>query len=166
MGVYIPGMEMPKGCAFCKISRRNGKKMICPFIWQREWDLHDPMSADHRLDGCPLVPVPEHGDLIDRNETVKTLAHDYAYAAADMVRDEIPTIIPASKEEEERKPMTNYDRLISKIPEELAFELAVNGCPPIYPECLAKKDPEGHSNCVKCWLDWLKSPVEVDNGVH
>ncbi len=63
-GIYIH-MEMPKGCAFCKISRRNGKKMICPFIWKCEWDIHDPMSADHRLDDCPLVPVPEHGRLLN-----------------------------------------------------------------------------------------------------
>ena len=58
-GIYIPGMEMPRGCASCKISRRNGKKMICPFIWKCEWDIHDPMSADHRLDGCPLVPAAD-----------------------------------------------------------------------------------------------------------
>ena len=63
-GIYIPGMEMPKGCAFCKISRRNSKKMICPFIWKCEWDIHDPMSADHRLDDCPLIPVPDHGLLL------------------------------------------------------------------------------------------------------
>ena len=55
---------------------------------------------------------------------------------------------------------TNYDRLIAMNLDELAFELAVNGCPTIYPKCPAKKDPEGHSNCVKYWLDWLKSPVE------
>lgn len=73
MSVYIPGMEMPRGCASCKISRRNGKKMICPFIWKCEWDIHDPMSADHRLDGCPLVPVPNHGDLIDRDKLEKDI---------------------------------------------------------------------------------------------
>lgn len=73
MSVLINGMEMPKGCASCKISRRNGKKMICPFIWKCEWDIHDPMSADHRLDGCPLVPVPPHGDLIDRDELEKDI---------------------------------------------------------------------------------------------
>ena len=62
MSVYIKGMEMPKGCTFCKISRRNGKKMVCPLCFGRgEWDIRDPMSADHRLDDCPLIPVPDHG---------------------------------------------------------------------------------------------------------
>ena len=64
MGVYIKGMEMPTNCAFCRIKRRNGKKMVCPLCGE-EWDVHDPMSADHRLDNCPLVPVPAHGRLID-----------------------------------------------------------------------------------------------------
>ena len=60
-GIYLPGMEIPKGCAFC------------PFIWKCEWDIHDPMSADHRLDGCPLIPVPDHGDLIDRDKLEKDI---------------------------------------------------------------------------------------------
>ena len=64
MGVYIKDIEMPISCAFCKLKRRNGKKMVCPLL-NEEWDIHDPMSADHRLDICPLVPVPPHGRLID-----------------------------------------------------------------------------------------------------
>jgi len=73
MSVYIKNMEMPRGCASCKISRRNGKKMICPFIWKCEWDIHDPMSAGHRLDGCPLLPVPPHGRLIDADALIEDL---------------------------------------------------------------------------------------------
>ena len=64
MGVYIKGMEMPKGCAFCRIGKRNWKKMVCP-LCDEEWDIHDPMSADHRLDNCPLATVPPHERLID-----------------------------------------------------------------------------------------------------
>ena len=109
-GIYIPGMEMPKGCAYCKISRRNGKKMICPFIWKCEWDIRDPMSADHRLDGCPLVPVPPHGRLIDADALLKQLeeganqsigqAH-YTYSFASAYVRNAPTIIPAEEEGEE-----------------------------------------------------------------
>lgn len=104
-GIYIPGMEMPKGCAFCKISRRNSKKMICPFIWKCEWDIHDPMSADHRLDGCPLIPVPEHGRLIDADALCKTLRslaeNEYTPEVfANWIENHIDTIIPASKEGE------------------------------------------------------------------
>ena len=80
MSILINGMEMPKGCASCKISRRNSKKMICPFIWKCEWDIHDPMSADHRLDGCPLVPVPEHGRLIDADVLFDLILNIYKNA--------------------------------------------------------------------------------------
>jgi hypothetical protein len=65
-----------------------------------------------------------------------------------------------------RKPMTNYDLLISKTPEELAEWImrepsimhSLIGyyafCPPgIGGDCPI-------SPCEQCWLDWLKSPVE------
>ena len=60
------------------------------------------------------------------------------------------------------KPLTNYDRIISKTPEELAV-ICEDGCPPQH-ECPPMKSEEAgrRSYCQKCWLDWLKSPVEVD----
>lgn len=106
-GIYIKGVEMPKGCAFCKISRRNGNKMICPFIWKCEWDIHDSMAADHRLDDCPLIPVPEHGDLIDRDAlgTPSIIMEDTLWRGrietevflAETIND-APTVIPADIE--------------------------------------------------------------------
>lgn len=107
MSVIIRGMKMPKGCASCKISRRNGKKMICPFIWKCEWDIHDPMSADHRLDGCPLVSIPPHGRLIDGDiaEVIVTDEKDEVGGfldgilyAAGWIADQ-PTIIEAEEGE-------------------------------------------------------------------
>lgn len=49
---------------------------------------------------------------------------------------------------DERKPMTNYDLLISKTPEELADYLRWHN--------------DSYSRYGMDWLDWLKSPVEVD----
>ena len=100
MGVYIKGMEMPKGCAFCRIGKRNGKKMVCP-LCDEEWDIHDPMSADHRLDNCLLVPVPPHGDLIDRDpfiEFIKTHWDSYDQWFVEQLEAR-PTIIPAEEGE-------------------------------------------------------------------
>jgi hypothetical protein len=103
--LLIRGMEMPKGCAFCRIGKRNGKKMVCP-LCDEEWDIHDPMSADHRLDNCPLVPVPPHGDLIDKKTVSENLASvlnkknppfsypDWNDAIVAMMT--APTIIPSS----------------------------------------------------------------------
>lgn len=106
MGIYIKGMKMPTGCAFCKIKKRNGGKMVCP-LCNEEWDIHDPMSADFRLESCPLVPVPPHGRLIDADALKASLAFaektaDWAVPALRavlMVIDEMPTIIPAEEGE-------------------------------------------------------------------
>jgi hypothetical protein len=50
------------------------------------------------------------------------------------------------------KPITNYDRIISKTPEELARDLAIhvgcNMCPGWSVTC--------GEECEKYWLDWLK----------
>lgn len=107
MSIFIDGMEMPKGCAFCRIGKRNGKKMVCPFC-DDEWDIHDPMSADHRLDNCPLAPVPPHGRLIDVKSLENMHFTECMYDAesklfvpfvevASAIFD-APTIIPAEEE--------------------------------------------------------------------
>lgn len=68
----------------------------------------------------------------------------------------------------ESKP-SNYDRIISKTPEELAEYLAPCACPPIRFNkntgdivCPANKKPSA-SGCKSCWLDWLRQ--EADDGI-
>ena len=54
-------------------------------------------------------------------------------------------------------PMTNADRIRSMSDEDLAEKYAtVDACP--------GKEYERRCNnkCFGCWLEWLKSPVEVD----
>ena len=100
MSVYIKGMEMPKSCAFCRIKRRNGKKMVCP-LCDEEWDIHDSMSADHKLENCPLVPVPKHGRLIDADAMMKQGVTQFDWNDVVDVEDikAAPTIIPAEEGE-------------------------------------------------------------------
>ena len=95
-GVYIKGMEMPESCAEC-----------LNIGWQYvfECNLND-VESGARLGSCPLIPVPDHGRLVDAD------ALEYH---ADNVRDPMgrtektvmwkkieaaPTIIPADKEGE------------------------------------------------------------------
>lgn len=53
---------------------------------------------------------------------------------------------------EPRKPITNYDRIISKSPEELAKWLGdKDTCPP---ECW--KYLYDDVDCAECWLAWMK----------
>ena len=48
MSILIKGMKMPESCGKCFVGNRE----IC-------------------VNGCPLVPVPPHGDLIDRDALIK-----------------------------------------------------------------------------------------------
>lgn len=52
-------------------------------------------------------------------------------------------------------PLTNYDRLISKTPEEMAEWINNNSC-----LCAPGKEPCEDGECEECWLDWLKQEAE------
>lgn len=62
MSIYIKGMEMPISCDDCFLPLR-----YCPYA----------MKPDG---SCPLVSVPEHGDLIDRNKLYEKTAEWEAQA--------------------------------------------------------------------------------------
>lgn len=68
-----------------------------------------------------------------------------------------------SVREEEKKPVTNYDRIVSKSPEEMAEYLAERS---VAPSCTGKchKDYEVYGDlrtfCHDCWLEYLKRVVE------
>ena len=94
------------------------------------------------------------------------------YCVEDMLEN-APTIIPAEGGRgmkdyppyldypKERKPQTNYDRIISKTPEELAEWLRnviteCSRCPCNETPVLCEKP------CKECLFDWLKSPTDKE----
>lgn len=90
MSVYIRGMEMPNGCDDC-------------FLAGCYW------ACNSRSKHCPLIPVPDHGRLIDADEADSRYTPDFTElsdfqcgwnAAMKRVCEDAPTIIPASKEEQ------------------------------------------------------------------
>lgn len=90
-GIYIPGMEMPIGgcvnCVFCVYDR-------CLINLK----LEKKASVTH---GCPLVPVPDHGRLIDADELYNdinesVLLTDGFKDTFNLWFDEQPVVIPAS----------------------------------------------------------------------
>ena len=105
MSVYIKGMDMPKSCYKCPLRRRDGMDIVCPVAHER-FSVADVNILDYHLDNCPLVPVPPHGDLIDRDAYEKLLrglgSRDYRREKG-TICDAIkflhphyaPTIIPA-----------------------------------------------------------------------
>ena len=107
MSVYIPGMEMPIDCCDCPMS--GDYKMCCslmPGVPALYAEFLDAIKTNRRHKDCPLIPVPEHGDLIDYDFCMENyeLLHDddgnpvYAVKIRDINR--APTIIPADKEGE------------------------------------------------------------------
>ena len=71
MGVYIKGMEMPKCCGDCDFLYDF---FGCMETWESmaliDWEL-----GKKRLPNCPLVEVPDHGDLIDRETIVDSVCN-------------------------------------------------------------------------------------------
>ena len=109
MGVYIPGMEMPKSCSRCHISQPDGCGFICPIVTGKPI-IDSLVSSRHAR--CPLVPVPPHGRLIDATERFKVQIYDDMtedYRMVEMTIDDLlsqswvdasaPTIIPADEGE-------------------------------------------------------------------
>lgn len=117
MGIYIPGMEMPKTCHCCK---------MCVQVEDGDigWNWECCLLADavgryaaERIPGCPLVPVPPHGRLIgadalmlkiqeyieEYSETDERGWHNEKWCAmkeTEMAINDAPTIIPADPAEE------------------------------------------------------------------
>lgn len=56
-GIYIKGMKMPYRCCECKLKYWDGEEDVCPFV--------GVIASIGRHDDCPLVPVPDHGRLVD-----------------------------------------------------------------------------------------------------
>lgn len=106
-GIYIQGMEMPESCWDCGIGGvEQMDRTSCPFF---KMDYEEQKKhQDKRANGCPLVPVPDRGRLIDadaltakfkemglgEHSLIERLFADGVYAMIDYAT----TIIPADKE--------------------------------------------------------------------
>ena len=103
MGVYIPGMEMPKRCGECPLSLYPHSPC---------WKNGGALDWENRPSWCPLVPVPEHGRLIDADALLEHMKkiHDkwkmgghYTPTTDDEIMTmNMPTIIPADPPKEEK----------------------------------------------------------------
>lgn len=135
-GIYIPDMEMPSTCVECRLSTAINFKekpmcdVLVEYMRYGEW-------LSKRLDNCPLIPVPDHGRLIDANALIRNQPYG-------------------------EKPQTNADRIRAMTDEELANLIGTHDCL----DCpLNSKDDwcaGAAGSCRGNVLEWLKAPVEVD----
>ena len=108
-GIYIKGMELPKSCFYCpmrlKVDPDNIKCLATGDVFEETFTATIEMRNGGK---CPLVPVPPHGDLIDRNallaDTTDMLHSMMVFGGARVYTSDAiknaPTIIPADKEGE------------------------------------------------------------------
>lgn len=110
-GIYIPDIEMPTSCSVCWALDDYGDYPRCR-ITEEQRGYNFPIRQK-RMDNCPLVPVPDHGRLIDADALIVELeTQDYSGAPDylehwtpwDMTDSQVaelrraPTILPADKE--------------------------------------------------------------------
>ena len=105
MGIYIKSMKMPERCWDCDLCYDC---YYCRPLSVRFYDREDFEPGERRLSDCPLIPVPPHGDLIDRDDLKnKEITIDYdewddtfddgLLFVTDLI-DNAPTIIEAEEE--------------------------------------------------------------------
>lgn len=105
MSILI-NMEMPPNCSECAFCGYYGNgEHMCDII---EKAVEYESAKTSRHDNCPLIPVPPHGDLIDRDALIKDgwlnlhkevmRMGGYAVHELPLKNPSIPVIIPADKE--------------------------------------------------------------------
>ena len=100
--ILIKGMEIEENCVNCPA--RHGAEC---------WASHCARIPDYhksRPSWCPLVPVPPHGDLVDRDEIIEAGKSHPTYKNSKIVKAVVDkaccllktatVVIPANKEGE------------------------------------------------------------------
>ena len=106
--ILIRGMDKPFHCFACNLSYLRGERLFCPVT--KDEVLRFKIASD-----CPIQELPEHGDLIERDDLYKIMETYTDYGGATEPHDEnqihrdsilfaienAPVIVPSNKEETE-----------------------------------------------------------------
>lgn len=101
MGIYIKGMEMPKNCFECIFAYDEWCYAIKPTDPNAKYlaaKTKPLIAINPRPTWCPLIEVPPHGDLIDRDALMSGVddGDDFMFVWA--ITD-APTIIESEGED-------------------------------------------------------------------
>ena len=70
MSILIKGMEMPKNCGECRLNTMYGLPFACDgwcFAMSPTEPNSKSLATKTRPSWCPLIELPQHGRLIDRD---------------------------------------------------------------------------------------------------
>lgn len=92
MSVLIKGAKVPSGCRWCYFNDDSRCALIvgCDY---------DDTNGSQRRENCPLIELPDHGDLIDRDVLLSKVQKWY-WEALETVKRMI-VVIPAERREDE-----------------------------------------------------------------
>ena len=108
MSILIKGIEMPTSCKECRLLQESDERYECAINSYLAFGGEE-FVPDYVMNGCPLVPIPPHGRLIDGDELfdkmyfadgepktvsehINSIVHFMSTLAS------MPTIIPADKD--------------------------------------------------------------------
>ena len=105
MSVVIKGMDIPQSCYMCDMIELSGA-ISCPHA-------NNPRNSERgRALDCPLIEIPDHGDLIDRDALMARYAEEVSpsnhsdfmrpprWNDAVQLTELAPVVIPAERSEE------------------------------------------------------------------
>ena len=90
MSVLIKGIHIPIGCAVC-FYNRDARCLLLP------GSGCDETNGAQRRENCPIIELPDHGDLIDRDILLSKVQKWYWEALETVKR--MPPVIPAETSE-------------------------------------------------------------------
>lgn len=68
MSMNVKGMEMPVNCGTCHLRKSNEDRVWCSVIGKY---IGFETEFFGRLNDCPLIEVPPHGDLADKDKLIQ-----------------------------------------------------------------------------------------------
>lgn len=94
--VLIKGMKMPKACWECPLKVHLFQQLWCT---PSNKVINRNDNTERELD-CPLIEVPPHGDLVDRNYLISEYdrQHKGPAGGARRIMEDAPPIIEGSEE--------------------------------------------------------------------
>lgn len=108
MSLLIKGMEMPINCFECPWRCKVDPENLLCRISGEYFEETFSGTIQNRHKSCPLVPVPPHGDLVDRAEmreiAISLLDEAVTDQEANAIREmwsrlgQMPVYIPAEEE--------------------------------------------------------------------